>query len=65
MGASSVEAAAQPKNASDPTLKSYKYIILKDKESSANLPDLPQQTTVVSWAWVKDCLIAGRILLPM
>lgn len=52
MGAEEVEAVADRSRASQP-LDDYTYVVSRDGTEWRNS---------VSWAWVKDCLIANRIL---
>ena len=62
MGASRVEAVAEVKFASK-DLSEYDYIVIKDfSERPKDL--LEDGLTLVHVPWVKDCLIAGRLLPP-
>jgi hypothetical protein len=56
MGAEKVEAVSDSSRASQP-LDDYSYVVSRDGTGCRNS---------VSWAWVKDCLIANRLLpLPV
>lgn len=60
MGAARVEAVPELKYASNPDLKGFQYVVVKE---------LHEQPPVggekyVSMEWVKDCLIAGRMFPP-
>jgi hypothetical protein len=61
MGASRVEAVTEVKFASQ-DLSAYDYVVIKDySERPKDLPE-DDDVTVVHVPWVKDCLIAGRLL---
>ncbi|KIM87177.1 hypothetical protein PILCRDRAFT_815647 [Piloderma croceum F 1598] len=61
MGAKRVEAASEIKYASDQSLKSFDYVVVKDADEVVHgLSD--GNVTFVHVPWVKDCLIAGRLL---
>jgi hypothetical protein len=61
MGAKRVEAVSEIKNASDQSLKTFDYVVVKDEnEVVYGLPN--DSVTLVHLPWVKDCLIAGRLL---
>ncbi|KAJ8586088.1 hypothetical protein M405DRAFT_853446 [Rhizopogon salebrosus TDB-379] len=61
MGASRVEAVTEVKFASK-DLSAYDYVVIKDySERPKDLPE-DDNVTVVHVPWVKDCLIAGRLL---
>lgn len=58
MGAHRVEAVTELRYASV-RLSDYNYVVVKD--SCANTFDI-KESTVVTWSWVKECLIASRWL---
>ncbi|KAH9063350.1 hypothetical protein EDB87DRAFT_174484 [Lactarius vividus] len=60
MGAARVEAVPELKYSSNPDLKDFHYVIVKE------LHERPQVggEKYVSMEWVKDCLIAGRMFPP-
>jgi hypothetical protein len=61
MGADTVEAVASKSHASMP-LQKYDYVVLKDGGHRGG----EDSVKYVPWSWVKDCLIANRILpLPV
>jgi len=61
MGAERVEAVSEIRFASDQSFKGFDYVVVKDKGEV--VPDLPNDAlTLVHLPWVKDCLIAGRLL---
>jgi hypothetical protein len=61
MGAERVEAASEIKYASDQSLKSFDYVVVKDADEVVHgLSN--DNVTFVHVPWVKDCLIAGRLL---
>jgi hypothetical protein len=61
MGAIRVEAVSEIKYASDQSLKDFDYVVVKDaNEIVHGLPN--DAVTLVHLPWVKDCLIAGRLL---
>jgi hypothetical protein len=64
MGAARVEAACDVKSAST-ELCDYDYVVIKD--ASDYKPSLKKAEAVcVSFQWVKECLIAGKLLpLPV
>ena len=57
MGASSVEAVADVKQASKRSLNDYDYVLVKD---SPPLP-LVEGAKYIDMEWLKNCLIANRI----
>ncbi|KAF5330425.1 hypothetical protein D9619_005443 [Psilocybe cf. subviscida] len=59
MGAEMVETVATPAYASK-DLEEYDYIVVRDNCSKH--PDFADYLKVVEWTWVKECLIASRIL---
>jgi hypothetical protein len=61
MGAARVEAVPDTKLSSDQSLKAFHYIVIKDPDE--DLPSLPNtDVNLVHVPWVKECLIAGRLL---
>ncbi|KII88413.1 hypothetical protein PLICRDRAFT_110707 [Plicaturopsis crispa FD-325 SS-3] len=60
MGAERVEAVTERKYVSDPTFESFDYVVMRD--GCNLLDDLPEDAACVHLNWVKECLIAGRIL---
>ncbi len=58
MGAHRVEAVTELKHASV-HLSDYNYVVVKD--SCASTLDI-KGSVVVTWSWVKECLIASRFL---
>jgi hypothetical protein len=61
MGASRVEAVTEVKFASK-DLSTYDYVVIKEfYERPKDLPE-DDDITVAHVPWVKDCLIAGRLL---
>jgi hypothetical protein len=61
MGAKRVEAVAEIRFASDQSCKVFDYVVVKDKGEVVD--DLPNDAiTLVHLPWVKECLIAGRLL---
>jgi hypothetical protein len=61
MGAERVEAVQSKNHASKP-LDEYDYVVLKDSAR----PNGDDSIKYVPWTWVKDCLIANRLLpLPL
>jgi len=61
MGAKVVEAVTSPKHASQP-LSEYGYIVVREDDVWAKYPQLRGAGQVVTWSWVKDCLISSRLL---
>lgn len=59
MGAETVETVATLQYASK-DLNEYDYIVVRDNCSVH--PDYTDYPKVVEWTWVKECLIASRIL---
>ena len=57
MGAATVESVGDPKHASK-DLEDYDYIVFREERDKARLPHLVHCVDV---AWVKDCLISGRL----
>ncbi|KAL6300126.1 hypothetical protein BKA93DRAFT_741041 [Sparassis latifolia] len=62
MGASYVEAVPDVLYASSKDLKVYNYVVVKDAGDAANLLTTAGDVNCVHLPWVKDCLIAGRLL---
>jgi hypothetical protein len=63
MGAKRVEAASEIRHASDPSLETFDYVVVKD--ATEVMHGIPKATaTLVHLPWVKECLIAGRLLEP-
>jgi hypothetical protein len=61
MGAKRVEAASEIRYVSDQSFEQFDYIVVKDKKDIIrNLPN--DAIKLVHVPWVKDCLIAGRLL---
>ena len=60
MGAARVEAVPELKYASNPDLKDFQYVIVKELHER---PPVGGEK-YVSMEWVKDCLIAGRMFPP-
>ncbi|KAH7919016.1 hypothetical protein BV22DRAFT_1108220 [Leucogyrophana mollusca] len=61
MGASRVEAVFDVKSASSKDLKVFDYVVVKDCDEAGK--DLREaDVTLVHVPWVKECLIAGRLL---
>ncbi|PCH37988.1 hypothetical protein WOLCODRAFT_135978 [Wolfiporia cocos MD-104 SS10] len=59
MGAASVEAVPDVKYAARADdLRTYDYVVIKDSSERTRAPG----AKTVLWDWLKDCLIAGRIL---
>ncbi|KAH8116815.1 hypothetical protein DFH11DRAFT_1852350 [Phellopilus nigrolimitatus] len=58
MGAARVEAVADVKHASKKDLTQYDYVVVKEALPSP----LVQDATYVDVTWIKECLIAGRLL---
>ena len=61
MGASRVEAVATFNDASH-ALDSYDYIVVRDAEEAKKASKARRITNCVAFPWVKECLIAGRLL---
>lgn len=62
MGPGRVEAVSELKYATQ-DVQDYDYVVIREEEHYA--PELADGTTV-HWGWVKDCLIASRLLpLPV
>jgi hypothetical protein len=59
MGAMKVEAVQEADHALD-ELTAYDYVVLKDANSTHDDDDT--RINYVPWAWLKDCLIANRLL---
>ncbi|KAH9935032.1 BRCT domain-containing protein [Fomitopsis serialis] len=59
MGASSVEAVPDVKYASSKDLTEYDYIVVKDR---GDIGHVASGSNCVHFGWVKDCLMAGRLL---
>jgi hypothetical protein len=59
MGAETVETVLTPTYASK-RLEEYDYIVVRDNCSKHQ--DYADHPKVVEWTWVKECLIASRIL---
>lgn len=59
MGASRVEAITGVGFASQ-ALDEYDYVIVKDEDEVGPLRD--EKANCVHFGWVKECLVAGRIL---
>lgn len=64
MGASKVIAIANLKDAPK-TKASYDFVVFKDPNWKTKVPAPKKQTTYVSWAWVKQSLICGKLMDPM
>jgi hypothetical protein len=62
MGASRVEAVVEAKYAAAPDFALYDYIVVKDEQDVLDEDELPEGVHCVHFGWVKDCLIAGRVL---
>lgn len=63
MGAKRVEAVSDPRHASDQSFGAFQYVVVRD--DGEGVPGLPKTgVTLVHVPWVKDCLIAGRLLPP-
>lgn len=60
MGAARVEAVPELKYSSDPELKDFQYVVVKDLHERPSVGG----EKYVSMEWVKDCLIAGRVFPP-
>jgi len=60
MGATRVEAVTEVKFASK-DLTAYDYIVIKDSNERPKDLD-PDDVKLVHVPWVKDCLIAGKLL---
>jgi len=60
MGAARVEAVPELKFASNPDLKGFQYVVVKELHER---PPVGGEK-YVSMEWVKDCLIAGRMFPP-
>ena len=61
MGAKVVEAVTDPRYASQP-LSEYGYIVVREDDVCSKYPQLRGAGRVVSWSWVKECLISSRLL---
>ncbi|OCH92215.1 hypothetical protein OBBRIDRAFT_727222 [Obba rivulosa] len=61
MGASRVEAVADARHATHPDLNKYDYVIVKE-QSEVYRVSSTKGANCVHFGWVKDCLIAGRLL---
>ncbi|KZP19516.1 hypothetical protein FIBSPDRAFT_828087 [Athelia psychrophila] len=62
MGARRVEAVTEAKYASDPTFKTFDFVVVKDiSDSVPGLPK-PNVTKLVHFPWVKESLMTGRLL---
>ncbi|KAI0933134.1 hypothetical protein AcV7_004695 [Taiwanofungus camphoratus] len=65
MGASRVEAVHDIKHASSSDLSQFDYVVVKEFSDVARLTatlDFAEDVNCVHLGWVKDCLIAGRLL---
>ena len=60
MGAARVEAVPELKYSSNPDLKDFQYVVVKDLQERPSAGG----EKYVSMEWVKDCLIAGRMFSP-
>ena len=61
MGAATVESVGDPKHASR-SLDDYDYVVVRESKDMTRFSHIKHCVDV---AWVKDCLISGRIhLLP-
>jgi hypothetical protein len=60
MGAARVEAVPELKYSSNPNLKDFQFVVVKDLHER---PPVGGEK-YVSMEWVKDCLIAGRMFPP-
>ncbi|KAI9509660.1 hypothetical protein F5148DRAFT_978067 [Russula earlei] len=60
MGAARVEAVPELKYSSNPDLKEFQYVVVKDMHERPSIGG----EKYVSMEWVKDCLIAGRMFPP-
>ncbi|KAI0006117.1 hypothetical protein BJV74DRAFT_761212 [Russula compacta] len=60
MGAARVEAVPEIKYSSNPDLKDFHYVVVKDLQERPSVGG----EKYVSMEWVKDCLIAGRMFPP-
>ncbi|EPQ58729.1 hypothetical protein GLOTRDRAFT_126844 [Gloeophyllum trabeum ATCC 11539] len=59
MGASTVEAATESCHLAQDALRTYDYVVVR---TLAEVESVRKDgVTVVTWDWVKDCLIAGRL----
>ena len=59
MGATRVEAVADARNASK-SVDEYDYVIVKEEKDVRPLRN--RRVQCVHFAWVKECLVAGRVL---
>lgn len=57
MGAARVEAVPDTKYASSADLSSFDFVIVKEQSDATRT-----RTHCMNLQWVKDCLIAGRLL---
>lgn len=60
MGAARVEAVPELKYSSNPDLKDFQYVVVKDPHERPSVGG----EKYVSMEWVKDCLIGGRMFPP-
>jgi hypothetical protein len=61
MGAQEVEAAAD-KSVASKNLSRYDYVVLKDSSEFERYESLSDNPTLVTFQWVKECLIARQIV---
>ena len=61
MGAASVEAVTDIRYASE-NISSFNYIVVKEPEKIAAALRDAQDVDIVDVTWIKECLIAGRLL---
>jgi hypothetical protein len=61
MGAARVEAVAAFTDASQ-ALEAYSYVVVRDGDEVKKAVKNRRLTNCVSFPWVKECLITGRLL---
>lgn len=60
MGAARVEAVPELKHASSSDLSAFDLVVVKEQHDASRIPG--KATRCVNFQWVKDCLIAARLL---
>lgn len=61
MGAERVEAISDIRFASDQSLETFDYVVVKDLDDiPQGLPDVGHR--LIHVPWIKECLITGRVL---
>lgn len=62
MGAAKVEAVSSFEYASTKALEKYDYIVLREASDAKKANKARHLSNCVAFSWIKECLIAGRLL---